>query len=33
MPNNDAHPSRQAGGGSSSSGGSMPGSSPSQTKR
>jgi hypothetical protein len=32
-PNNDAHPSRQSGGGSSSSGGSMPGSSPSQTKR
>ena len=33
-PNNDAHPSRQAGvGGGSSSGGSMPGSSPGQTKR
>lgn len=32
-PNNDAHPSRQAGGDDSSTGGSMPGSSPGQTKR
>ena len=31
-PNNDAHPSRQAGGGSSD-GGSLPGSSPGQNER